>query len=74
MQLLFQIKQAASEIGVGKTKLYQLVNQHELELVKIGSKSLITGSSLRALVARLTEAKRGIPDANANGAQKSGGA
>jgi excisionase family DNA binding protein len=73
MQLLLPIKQAASDLGVGRTKLYELVNQHELELVKIGSKSLITASSLNALVARLTEAKGGNPDANAIDAQKSRG-
>lgn len=58
MQLLLPIKQAANELGVGRTKLYELVNQHELELVKIGSKSLITAASLNAFVAKLIESDR----------------
>lgn len=58
MQLLLPVKQAASDLGVGKTKLYELINQRELELVKIGSKSLITVSSLNAFVARLAEANQ----------------
>jgi excisionase family DNA binding protein len=73
MQLLLSIKEAARGLGVGRTKLYELVNQRELALVKIGTKSLITVSSLEALVAKLIKAKRGNSDANAIGAQKSRG-
>lgn len=73
MRYLHSIKETCHLLNIGRTKLYELVNQHELEIVKIGSKSLITASSLNALVARLTEAKGGNPDANAIDAQKSRG-
>jgi excisionase family DNA binding protein len=74
MRYLHSIQETCHLLNIGRTKLYALVNQRELELVKIGSKSLITASSLNALVARLTKAKRGNPDTNAIGAQKSRGA
>lgn len=73
MQLLLSIEDAAKGLGIGRTKLYQLVQQREIELVKIGSKSLITTSSLEALVSKLSEATRRNPDANAIDTQKSRG-
>jgi excisionase family DNA binding protein len=74
MRYLHSIQETCHLLNIGRTKLYVLVNQHELELVKIGSKSLITASSLNALVARLIDAKRGDSGANANGAPVSRGA
>ena len=39
--------------GVCRTTVYKLVNDGELELVKIGRRSFITGQSLTAYVERL---------------------
>jgi excisionase family DNA binding protein len=58
VQLLLSIEDAAKALGIGRTKLYSLVQQKEVELVKIGSKSLITAASLNAFVAKLIEADR----------------
>jgi len=56
MQLLVPVNEAMQSLGVGRTKLYQLISEREIELVKIGTRSLITVASLEAFVARLSEA------------------
>jgi hypothetical protein len=49
------IAQTKSILGVGHTKLYQLVNRGELDLVHLDGKSLITTESIRRLAAKLIE-------------------
>ncbi|MAW99936.1 MULTISPECIES: helix-turn-helix domain-containing protein [Stakelama] len=44
---------AAQMLGIGKTKLYELIGSGELELVHIGRRSLILKSSIDDFVARL---------------------
>ena len=56
MQLLVPVNEAMQSLGVGRTKLYQLISEREIELVKIGTRSLITVASLEAFVARISEA------------------
>jgi excisionase family DNA binding protein len=43
-------------IGVGRTKLYQLIASGDLELIKIGKATRITTDSLRAFINRRREA------------------
>ena len=40
--------------GVSRTKIYDLVRQGDIELVKIGRRSFITDASLRRYVRQLT--------------------
>lgn len=47
-----KIKEAARMIGVGRTKLYELIAAEELEVVKFGKSTCVTTASLRALVKR----------------------
>jgi len=47
-----RINDAARMIGVGRTKLYELIATGELETVKIGKATRITTASLRELVRR----------------------
>lgn len=47
-----RINDAARMIGVGRTKLYELISSGELETVKIGKATRITTASLHALVNR----------------------
>ena len=47
-----RINDAARMIGVGRTKLYELISSGELETVKIGKATRITTASLRKLVDR----------------------
>jgi predicted DNA-binding transcriptional regulator AlpA len=42
--------------GISRSKIYQLIRDKELCRVKIGARSFITESSLRAFVDRLVEA------------------
>lgn len=36
--------------GLGKTKIYELINEGKLRTVKIGRRTLVTTDSIRALV------------------------
>ena len=47
-----RINDAARIIGVGRTKLYELISSGELETVKIGKATRVTTASLRDLVRR----------------------
>jgi excisionase family DNA binding protein len=58
MRLLNSISQTMERLSVGRTKLYELVNEGRLELVKIGRKSLITEESINSLIAFLLESSR----------------
>lgn len=45
-----RVNDAARMIGVGRTKLYQLIATGELETVKIGKATRVTTASLQKLV------------------------
>ncbi|MEZ5743187.1 MAG: helix-turn-helix domain-containing protein [Sphingomonadaceae bacterium] len=47
-----RINEAARMIGVGRTKLYELLSSGELETVKIGKATRVTTASLHELVRR----------------------
>lgn len=47
-----RVNDAARMIGVGRTKLYELISTGELETIKIGKATRITTASLRKLVER----------------------
>ena len=49
-----RVNDAARMIGVGRTKLYELISSGELETVKIGKATRITTASLRAMIERST--------------------
>lgn len=50
--LCLRVNDAARMIGVGRTKLYELISSGELETVKIGKATRITTASLHRLVER----------------------
>lgn len=41
---------AARSLGIGKTKLYELIGQGKLKTIKIGRRTLIKADSIRMLV------------------------
>ncbi|GGD39145.1 helix-turn-helix domain-containing protein [Croceicoccus pelagius] len=47
-----RVNDAARMIGVGRTKLYELISSGELETVKIGKATRITTASLHQLINR----------------------
>lgn len=59
---LVQVRPAAAFLGVGQTKLYELVNDGQLHPVKIGTRTLFAVRELRALAAELAQAA-GVPSA-----------
>ncbi len=50
-----RVNDAARMIGVGRTKLYELIAAGEVETVKLGKATRITTASLRDLVRRQRE-------------------
>jgi excisionase family DNA binding protein len=47
-----RIPQAAKMIGIGRSKLYELIGKGEIETVKLGSATLVAVKSLHALMER----------------------
>lgn len=47
-----RVNDAARMIGIGRTKLYELISSGELETVKFGKATRITTASLNELVRR----------------------
>ncbi len=54
--LAYRIDDARRMLGLGTTKLYALIGTGVLDARKAGSRTLITGESLRAYVANLPKA------------------
>lgn len=53
---LLSFPQAQAELGgICRSSAYNLINRGDLELVKLGRKSLITGRSVSKLKARLLD-------------------
>ena len=50
-KLAFTIAEACHAVGIGRSKLYELISQGRLETRKIGSRTIIPADSLRKLVA-----------------------
>lgn len=53
-RLNYPFNDALFETGIGKTKMYGLINSGEIEVCKIGRRTLINGESLRNFVMRNT--------------------
>ncbi len=52
-RLLYPVSEAAEQLGIHRTSLYELLKCGQLERVKIGRRTLITAESLTAYVGRL---------------------
>lgn len=46
---LVSVKDAITLLGIGRTKLYELINSREIDSVKIGTRTLIKQASIRRL-------------------------
>jgi excisionase family DNA binding protein len=49
-QLLTSINDACASLNVGRTYLYTLINQRRLDTVKLGRRTLVKVSSIKALI------------------------
>lgn len=54
--MLVTINEAAKTLGIGRTLLYRLIGLGELEVVRLGARTLVTRASIEALVDRKTAA------------------
>ncbi|ARP97889.1 helix-turn-helix domain-containing protein [Pseudorhodoplanes sinuspersici] len=54
-KLLKTIYEAAAELNVGRSTIYQLINQKELEVVKIGRCTRIPSETIGRYVTRLRQ-------------------
>ena len=50
-----KVNEAARMIGVGRTKLYELIASGQIEAIKLGKSTRITTASLHELVMRQRE-------------------
>ena len=50
--LCVRINVAARMIGIGRTKLYELIGKGEVDVVKVGKATLVTTASLNAKIER----------------------
>jgi excisionase family DNA binding protein len=48
-QLLYSIPDAAKALGLGRSKIYELIQGGDLETITIGRRRLVRSSSIRAL-------------------------
>jgi excisionase family DNA binding protein len=55
-QLLFRPNEAAQRLGLGRTKVYELMASGELRSVKIGAARRVSATALVDFVARLDAA------------------
>jgi excisionase family DNA binding protein len=51
-KVTYSVKEAMLAYGIGRTKLYQLINARELTAIKIGTRTLLRRDDLDALVSR----------------------
>ena len=50
--LCVRVKVAARMMGIGRTKLYELIGNGEVEAIKVGKATLVTTASLNAMIDR----------------------
>jgi excisionase family DNA binding protein len=50
--LCVRVNVAARMIGIGRTKLYELIGNGEVETIKVGKATLVTTASLNAMIER----------------------
>jgi excisionase family DNA binding protein len=59
-KIAFTIAEAVVSTGIGRTKLYALIKEGQLETRKIGSRTLIPAPSLRSLVDGLPRSSKTV--------------
>ncbi|MEM9829910.1 MAG: helix-turn-helix domain-containing protein [Bacteroidota bacterium] len=44
------INQVCTELGISRTRVYQLIKEHNISLMKLGKKSLLSVEDVEALI------------------------
>ena len=50
--IVMRVPEACRYLGIGRSTLYVLIGQREIEIIKLGSSTLVLTASLRSLVER----------------------
>jgi len=50
-RLTVRIRQACDMTGIGRTKIYELIHDGEIEVIKVGAMTLVPVASLEAFIA-----------------------
>ncbi|QQN73333.1 helix-turn-helix domain-containing protein [Croceicoccus sp. YJ47] len=50
--IAMRVPEACRYLGIGRSTLYVLINEGEIEIIKLGSSTLVLAESLRSLVER----------------------
>ncbi|GJD52694.1 hypothetical protein OPKNFCMD_5460 [Methylobacterium crusticola] len=56
-KITYTTTEACDALGIGKTKLFELLSLGQIKAVKVGARLLFTDESLRAFVNSLPEAR-----------------
>jgi excisionase family DNA binding protein len=51
-KLAYTIAEACDAVGIGRTKLYELIGEGRVKTRKIGARTVIPAESLRALIGK----------------------
>lgn len=65
--LTVRVADAAGLLGVGKTKIYELISAREIEIIKLGRATLIISASIEAFIERQREPASAAPMARKRG-------
>ncbi len=65
--LTIRVADAAGLLGIGKTKIYELIGAREIEVIKLGRATLIIRASLEAFIERQREPAFAAPTARKRG-------
>jgi excisionase family DNA binding protein len=61
MALTVRVAEAARLLGIGKTKIYELIGAREIEIIKLGRATLVIRASLEAFIERQRRAGAAAP-------------
>lgn len=56
--LSYTVRAFCKAIGVGRTTAYKMAKNHEIEVIRVGGRTLVTARSAHALIERAAEAAR----------------
>lgn len=59
-QLTVRVREACRMTGIGRTKFYELIQEGEIEVIKVGTMTLVLMASLEAFL----DARRASSEAN----------
>lgn len=69
----YRIPQACTAMGIGRTKIYQLIDAGSLKPIRVGRRVLILRSEVEAFLASLQACPESAPMAAVQGSVRKGG-